>query len=373
MPYYFHLRYMINDEGQQLRAIRNLKKLRSQLDDAVPSKDAEKSLLLATWNIRDLDKANRRGFCKRLPETLFYIAEVISRFDLVAVQEVNRLGEWEQIMRILGSDYDYIASDETDSKVGGNGERLMFVYDKRKVWFQNIAGEIVLPNHLLITKEDNPDSSELLKGKQFRRTPYVCRFQARWFKFSICTVHIYYGKSSGPQLEERRQEIEKVVDYLSDRADSELRTGRGMIVLGDFNIVHPDHKTMEALERKGFIVPKTLKSPTNFKGDKFYDQIAFKTQKDVIEFIESEVDGETPNAGVLPLFDTILTEEDFDDYKQDAKNSPNGQDKDADVLKKYYASWKTYRFSDHMPLWARIDVNASDEYLDELETKVAEA
>ncbi len=134
---------------------------------------------MSTWNIRDFDKVSRRGFGKRLPETLFYIAEVISRFDLVAVQEVNRLREWEQVMRILGSDYDYIASDETDMTLGGNGERLLFVYDKRKVSFKNIAGEIVLPNHLLITKAGDSDSDTLYEGKQFWRSPYICRFQSR--------------------------------------------------------------------------------------------------------------------------------------------------------------------------------------------------
>jgi hypothetical protein len=55
-----------------------------------------------------------------------------------------------------------------------------------------VAGEIVLPAK---------------KGKepiQFNRTPFVVAFQAGWFKFNICTVHIYYGSAqdTGPRKRE---------------------------------------------------------------------------------------------------------------------------------------------------------------------------
>lgn len=75
------------------RTIANLAALREQLSEALPAKDAEDHMLLGTWNIRDFGKAEsqRKGRGPRLPETHFYIAEVISRFDFVAVQEVNEL------------------------------------------------------------------------------------------------------------------------------------------------------------------------------------------------------------------------------------------------------------------------------------------
>lgn len=213
MPFYSYLRFKIANHAERLRAVKNLRLLRAQLDAEIPPKDAENEFLISTFNIRDFDKANRRGFGDRMPETLFYLAEVISRFDFVAVQEVNRLREWEDVMDILGHDFDYICSDVTDTKLGGNGERLMFVYDKRKVSFQKIAGEIVLPKHMLVSKVEDPDADDLAKGKQFRRSPYVGRFQADWFKFSICTVHIYYGSNSGAQLQERVNEIAQVAKY----------------------------------------------------------------------------------------------------------------------------------------------------------------
>ena len=373
MPYYYHLWYKMRLKSHRRRAVANLKKLRAQLDNEIPRKDPENTLLLATWNIRDLDKKNRRGFGDRLPETFFYIAEIISRFDIVAVQEVNRLTEWRHIMDILGPDWDFIASDETDPAIGGNGERLTFVYDKRKVWFQNIAGEIVLPKKMLISQalQDN-SPTDIFQGKQFRRSPYVCLFQANWFRFAICTVHIYYGSESGAKLKQRVQEIASIVEYLSERADHELSDDRAMILLGDFNIVHPEHKTMKALEQKGFKVPEVLQEPTNFSANKYYDQIAFKTKPKVIDFIEGQGADGSPNAGVFKLFDKIMTASDWRSYESDAKATPNGKDKTGNALKTYFRSWKTYQLSDHNPLWARIHVNASGEYLDGLEAEFSD-
>ena len=47
----------------------------------------DEKLLLATWNIRDFDKP---AYGERSDEAIAYIAEVISYFDLVALQEIYR-------------------------------------------------------------------------------------------------------------------------------------------------------------------------------------------------------------------------------------------------------------------------------------------
>ena len=119
--YYNCLWSKIKNPEHRKRAVNHLIQLRGQLDRSVPNKDIKDNLLLATFNIRDLGKRNRRGWGKRLPESWFYLAEVISRFDFVAVQEVNELEEWQHIMDILGRDWDFIATDETDPKLGAMG------------------------------------------------------------------------------------------------------------------------------------------------------------------------------------------------------------------------------------------------------------
>ena len=278
MVMYSRIRWAFRTAQARARVARNLGRLVKQLDDDLPDKDADDHLLLATWNIRDFAKAKDAwGYGKRKPESFFYIAEIISRFDFVAVQEVNELDEWEQVMSILGGNWDFIASDVTDPKLGGNGERLLFVYDKRKVSFKGIAGEIVLPNRMLVRADSDASERDLHAGKQFRRTPFLARFQAGWFKFDICTVHIYYGEDGGEKLQERIAEIDRVASYFGKRAKRELRDGRSLILLGDFNIKHPEHETMKSLLDAGFEVPDALRRPTNLNKKMYYDQIAFMT------------------------------------------------------------------------------------------------
>ena len=364
---YYKLRD-IKPKAERARVIDNLVALREQLDADIPNKDSDRNLLLATWNIRDLAKSNRRGFGARTPESLFYIAEVLSRFDFVAVQEVNELGEWERIMGILGREYDYIATDVPHRMLGSNGERLTFLYDRRKVSFQNIAGEVVLPPDMLISQaEFEVRGNKVVAGKQFRRTPFFAKFQSGWFKFDICTVHLYYGNDSGEKLQERVEEIGRVAEYLSDRADSSLKNGRALILLGDFNIVKPGHKTMQALLDQGFVVPKSLNRPSNIDRTKFYDQIAFKTKPHVLEYVDRESRlPKNRNSGIFEIFDSIYTEEQFEQHEPAVKKSSNAKNKTGEALRKYYKTWRTYQFSDHKPMWVRLGTDDSERYLIDL-------
>ena len=374
MPFYNRLKYRIKDKQERARVISNLQKLSKQLDAEVPDKDADQNLLLASWNIRDFGKAgSRRGFGKREPETLFYIAEVLSRFDFIAIQEINELEEFEEVMNILGDSWDYIATDVTDTSLGGNGERLTYCFDKRKMWFKNISGEIVLPPKMLISKSvvDTEEGKRLYSGKQFRRTPFITSFQSGWFKFDICTVHLYYGDESGDKLAERIEEIDRIARYFGKRASDAARDGKALILLGDFNIVHPDHETMKALLDAGFKVPKTLREPTNFSGTNYYDQIAMVAEPDVLEHLEKVSNApKEMNAGILNIFKSIYRNGQWSDYVEQMKKSPNGRDLSTDAeLKKYYRQWLTYQWSDHRPLWVRIQTNDSADYLKRLKAE----
>jgi endonuclease/exonuclease/phosphatase family metal-dependent hydrolase len=341
--FYYGLRRLKVEERR--RAIAGLQRLRTLLDRSVPAKGGDASLLLATWNIRDLTKTRSR----RMRESLYYLAETLSRFDFVAVQEVNALEEWDQIVDILGANWAYIASDVCDREAGGNGERLTYLYDRRKLRFQNVAGELVLPESLAI-RDDGAGGA----ARQFARTPYVARFQASWLKFAICTVHLYYGAESGPQLERRKAEIRAVARYFGERADAELRSRDALVLLGDFNIVSPEHETMRALTDNGFAIPRVLQqSPSNALRTKHYDQIAFKTARDVIEYADSAVPSTaSSNAGVVGVYDAVLRSEDAALYAAERA----GDDRS-------FETWRTYQLSDHLPMWVRLDVDDADEYL----------
>jgi len=372
MPYYSHLHWKIRKAEEKRRAVANLIQLREQLDNQVPPKDAEDNLLLATWNVRDFGKPlnKRRGWGSRLPESWFYIAEVISRFDFVAVQEVNQLEEWGHVMDILGQDWDFIATDETDPALGGNGERMTFVYDRRKVWFQSIAGEIVLPPSMLISKSElEVRGKKITAGNQFKRTPFLACFQSGWLKFDVCTVHLYYGASSGDKLEQRIEEIGTIAKYLGERADRALGEDRALLLLGDFNIVSPQHRTMQALLDNGFVVPKPLQEKPTTETAMHYDQIGFKTKPDLIEYVERRSQNPLKcNAGVVPIFERVFSDEQFDSYKDFVreKTSAGRNASDEDELRSAYQSWRTYQFSDHFPMWVRLQTDGSSPYLERL-------
>ena len=180
-------------------------------------------------------------------------------------------------------------------------------------------------------------------------------------------MHIYFSEESGAKLEERCEEIETIAKYFGKRAKKANHDDKALILLGDFNIRHPDHKTMKALTGQGFTVPKTLQDPTNFSGTKYYDQIAFIAEDEVLDYIETETDDlKQANAGILDIYKNLYKTGQWKEYKRQMQRSPNGEGLSDTELKKYYKKWLTYQLSDHRPLWVRIKTNDRAAYLDQM-------
>jgi hypothetical protein len=58
---------------------------------------------------------------------LHYPAEIINRFDLIAVQEVKEnVGGMEKLISLLNKNWDYIYTDITEGNTG-NKERMAFI------------------------------------------------------------------------------------------------------------------------------------------------------------------------------------------------------------------------------------------------------
>ncbi len=353
------------------RISKNILEIKKQLNKQnVPNRDVDETLLLASWNIRDFD-SNKFKHGKRLKESIYYIAEIISAFDVVALQEItNDLTSFKRLMRQLGPTWDFIATD-----VAGNNERMVFVYDNRKVWFRDIAGEIVIPfKPKRPTKKEIRDfakQAEELSGdefkklidernaldpnRQFNRTPFLVAFQSGWFKFKLCTVHLFFGAETGVKLERRKREIRAIAKFLKKRADKDKSDN--YILLGDFNIVHPDHETMKALTKNGFTVPKEIQK-TNVKDTKYYDQIAFRLkQKELV-----------PKAANVFRFNrAVFRDGDYETYKSDMLNvSSTAKNKPENELEDYYKDvWRTFQMSDHNLLWVQLKINFSKAYLED--------
>lgn len=336
----------IKDAAMRQRTIDNLIALRAQLDREIPEKTARNSLLLATWNIRAFGKDSRTK------ESLYYIAEILSRFDLIAIQEVrDQRQELEKVVSILGKNWSHIATDTTEG-APGNGECIAFLYDTNKVTFKNMAGEIVLPKDGLI--------DEL----QFARTPFCVSFQAGWFKFNIATVHIYYG-SGKEGLARREKEIASLAKFLTKRAAKE---DTNYVVLGDFNIPKVDDRYMTALEENGFHIPSPIKEhPTDLGETNHYDQIAFNLHlSDTMQIFDENIQ----HSGSFNFTKTVYNENDYEAYVplMDAKQVAKGNVQDY-----FRKTWRTFQMSDHLPLWVELKVDFSGQYLEDLKKKYSPA
>lgn len=380
MPYYSPLKKL--KSGDRSRIVGGLERIRTQLEEEnFPSKKATESLILGTWNLRNFDD-DRFNYGNRTTESMYYIAEIISRFDVIAVQEIcTDLWPLKQLMNILGRNtYDYIVTDVSHSGIGGNQERLGFIYNKSKVRFTGVAGEIVLPDRLLI-------SEVATKKRQFSRTPFGVEFQSEWFKFYFSTVHIYFGSNSNKSIKYKRRvdEISMVAKYLAKEAKN---SDANHILVGDFNIKAVGSAGFNALEKNGFTVIKNREG-SNRDQTKFYDQISFRSKKNELALLEPNRDDR-----VFQFFNSVYRKEDYKLYKPIMKKmmekklavakdlSTTGRTKkirgDAAKqvksltealrtetnMKAHYEEWRTFQMSDHLPLWVEIKINFSQQYLD---------
>ena len=334
------------------RLLDRLLALRRQLDQEIPARTQAETLLLATWNIREFDSP---AYGPRLPEALYYIAEIIARFDLVAVQEVRRdLEALKRLCAILGGHWKYLITDVTEGD-RGNDERMAFLYDTRKVSFGGLAGQLVLPP--LRLKDEN-GKTVYQPVSQIARTPFMCGFQAGWTRFVLATIHIFYGNSSANDPE-RVEEIRQVAQSLRSQALDKHAWAHNFILLGDFNIFAPQDSTMQALTEAGFIVPPKLQNlPSNIPQTKYYDQIAFR--------VRDEHFATANQGGIFNYYKTVFRPEDEavyvpymgKSYHFTSSNQPR-QDKSA-----YYLNyWRTHQMSDHLPMWVELRIDYSDDYL----------
>ncbi|NTJ63197.1 endonuclease/exonuclease/phosphatase family protein [Agrobacterium rhizogenes] len=354
MPYYAALRR--EEPATRKRIASGLLRLRQALvDQKVPSRTVAGNVLIASWNIREFDS---RKFGGRSKEAFYYIAEILSHFDLIAIQEVRSdLSALEEVQKLLGSWWKYIVTDVTDKALGGNDERMAFLYDSRKVTFGGLAGEIVLP-------PSKVDPTVL----QFARTPFICGFRSGWAKIDLCTVHIFYGNDE-PLDPRRLAEIRNLANFLAKRAKKAAQPEPSpaptttirppepdtLILLGDFNIFDTTDATLKAITDAGFAIPKVLTERgkgdgSNMVRDKFYDQIAIWRGKRF---------GETPRGGVFDFYKAVFRDEDEATYASQIKPAKSGKPPK-------YKEWKTYQMSDHLVLWSAFKVDFAEDYLSDL-------
>ena len=311
--------------------VRALADLRDELDAVIPAKQVDRNLLVATWNVRafgDVTKKWRSAATdtpKRDLRDVRMIAEIVSRFDVVAIQEVKgNLRGLRHMLKALGPDWGVILTDVTKGSAG-NGERLAFVFDSRRVRPSGLAAELVVP------AERN--STRIRRGaldRQFARTPYAVSFAGSGKTFILVTLHVDFGKKAA----ERIPELTEIASWLGDWAEQEEDWNHNLIALGDFNIDRSGDPLYDAFTSTGLEPASGLNDIPRSIFDKptaphFYDQIAWFTKN-----------GSGPKRPVLSL--TCSNAGTFDFVKH-----LRG---DATLTE---LSW---RISDHYPLWVEFSV-----------------
>ncbi|MDW4498735.1 endonuclease/exonuclease/phosphatase family protein [Sulfitobacter sp. D35] len=314
--------------------------LRASLRAQITDRRRPNSLIVGSWNIRHFD-----GGRKRLPESYHYIAEIIDHFDICAIQEVKDLEAMERLMKLLGPNWDFFVNDSSGGG-RGNHERMAFVYNRNRVRFRNLIGELVLPKGILPGDE------------QIGRTPFFAAFQAGWFRFTLCSAHIIFEEQEGRPL--REDEIRVIASILKERAEE---ADEVHIFLGDMNIESREDDAFKALTDHGFIVPDV--GPTSLTGTKHYDQIAFAGPQDVTHLL---------GHGVIRWQDVVYREDQRDSYEAIARSIRDAPDtgKPYSNWTRTYSSWRTHEMSDHLPVWIEIEVDYSDDYLRSIAGAVAE-
>ncbi|WP_375582746.1 endonuclease/exonuclease/phosphatase family protein [Cyclobacterium xiamenense] len=306
-----------------------IRALNQVLDEALPFKKLDHNILIATWNIRAFGgltekwEAEDHDSPKRDLHSLLAIAQIISRFDIIAIQELKgSLKAFRHMLKVLGDHWSFILTDVSGGDEG-NSERLAFLFDTRKVKLSGLACELVVPNEKVTGIKEGAFS------RQFARTPYAVGFRVENKTFVLVSMHVLYGESPT----DREGELKAIAEWMRDWARDMHSFDQSLVLLGDFNIDRIGDPRYEAFVSTGLKVPEDLWQVRRTLIDhqtKFYSQIAWFENHEQI-----------PQLSIQYLHGGVF---DFGPYL--LKNRD---------LSAFQMSW---RISDHLPLWAEFSTKS---------------
>ena len=225
---------------------------------SVPTRSQE-TILIASFNIQALgeSKMNDRWVMERL-------AEVIRRFDVVAIQEIRSkdqtlLPTLLTYVNAAGGRYDYLLGPRLGRTV--SKEQYAYVFDSTR---------IITSNECSYTLNDDIDA--------LHREPMIARFVVRTnltahpWTFSLVNLHT--------DPDEAIAEVNSMGGILREIRNYEFMTGKedDVILLGDFNA--PPSK-MGKLQSQAGMRPLIANQPTNVKETELYDNILIEPTANV--------------------------------------------------------------------------------------------
>ena len=285
---------------------------------AVPDRSTPGRLLIATWNLANLGVQARSADDYRL------LAAVIGWFHLVAVQEVaGRLDGLRAVLAALPGSWRMLVSD-----VGGNRERLGFLYDSDRVRPLELVGELAVPPSSARWVR-LPGVEQRFRG--FDRNPYLAAFQAGELRFTAVTVHLYFGSAARRALNRRSLEAYAVARWADLHRRRPWAYARHVVALGDFNLPKAEagDPVYDAPARRGLHLPAhSSRVGSSVRTDRQYDQVAV--------FDRGAATLLTGRAGVFDFDGAVFAEL----WERRSR--------------KEFLDFVRYHLSDHRPLWAEL-------------------
>ena len=170
----------------------------------------ESALTIANFNIQvfGVSKADK-------PEVMDTLADIISTYDIVAIQEIRdksqtALAELVELVNSDGSSYDYVVSERlgrTSSK-----EQYAYVYNTNTI-------------ELTGTPHTYPEPSET---DPFHRQPYITSYQTVGGNYDAVLIVIH---TDPDEATEEINSLDDVVAYVKEAYPGE----QDFVVMGDFN------------------------------------------------------------------------------------------------------------------------------------------
>ncbi len=342
----FHYEYNLSQEKQ------NFDSFFTDPNRGIPTK-LNDELDLATWNIANLGNQKRRD------KDLELIAHILSKFDIIAIQEIRAdLEAFNTILGFLGDEFNAIFTD-----VAGAGERLGVIYRVDKLSMGSLIAELdynpngVIENGEYVVKPKKQSFS--LSGQKietffdnFNRNPFLTTWKVKNSNvtFMLANVHIYWGDEEGndptnpdPKFLNRVAEVFFLGDWAHE-IKKKKNKGKvyepNVVLLGDMNIptMKSSDKVYKAIRRRGFRpTVYSSQSGTTIREFTKYDQIIFNNENITVKEINSQT-------AVVVDFDNFL----FQDLWEQVERKER-------TLTQFKAFTK-FAISDHRPVFTRLKV-----------------
>lgn len=305
-----------------------LVRLGGSLGALLPERNMVDRLMLATWNLRDF------GRSARSEESDLYIAEILSHFDVTALQEISGTAAIEKVMRHLGPDYGLVLGQEA---AGGCRvpQRLAFVFDKRKITVGRLSSSLV------IQVKGDPDAPAVSESGLPCRAPFLAEFEMLGKRFDVVTFHTYFGGTTdSPQYQFRLAEIRDVFGFIKRTAE---RTSPSfpLIVAGTLQSRTAQSPEIAILANLGFRFDDSLQAaPTSTFGPWPYSQVAILDSSETVQY---------GIGGTFDFLAHVYRDEDFDSHKADMMAGSSQP-----VTVDRYRRWRSLQMSDQFPKWTEI-------------------